>query len=385
MKRAFFRRLGLETGLSSWYAGATIHTTCRETAPCPWESSYQMPGTAFKGNFCLSWPRRPARRGRRTAGSSPCRTWRRWSGASVTATAASGTLPQRAGAGLRGQGGVGPPDHGRPDRPAQARPDAAPPVRPVAGCRRSPASRRSHGPSRGSPRPGFPSGCTRLWSGPRTRDRSSGTCRGIPRRSPDGSGRRRSRSGSPAGRAPSAAARPAALAGVAPFARDSGTLRGGRRITGGRRRPRDVLYMAAMAACMSDPDTKEMHGRPGPRGQGPQGRGDRGHAEARRHRERPSPRPAHLGGQVGGRRLTPVRARRKPAVRPRPCGRAASACPDGRRKRPDPGLTPNMDAPCVWRGLHRPGSPATPLGEGTAAARASPSLAGVALRSGSGV
>ncbi len=171
--------------------------------------------------------------------------------------------------------------------------------------------------------------------------------------------------------------------------------------------------MAAMAACMSDPDMKEMYGRPGPRGQGPQGRRDRGHAEARRDRERPSPRPAQTGGQVG-RRLTPgraapcgrpVRARRKPAVRPRPCGRAASACPDGRRdvdrlwkaplpaprKRPDPGLTRNMDAPCVRRaadsarrGLHRPGSPATPPGEGTAAARASPSLAGVALRIGSG-
>ncbi len=55
--------------------------------------------------------------------------------------------------------------------------------------------------------------------------------------------------------------RAAALAGVAPFARDGGTLRGGRHITGGRRRPGDVLYMAAMAACMSGPDMMEMHGR----------------------------------------------------------------------------------------------------------------------------
>ena len=38
--------------------------------------------------------------------------------------------------------------------------------------------------------------------------------------------------------------------GVACFERHSGTLKGGRHVTGGRRRPRDVLYMAAMAACM---------------------------------------------------------------------------------------------------------------------------------------
>ena len=46
----------------------------------------------------------------------------------------------------------------------------------------------------------------------------------------------------------------AALIGVAPFARDSGTLKGARRVAGGRRRPRDVLYMAAMAACQFNPE-----------------------------------------------------------------------------------------------------------------------------------
>ena len=69
-------------------------------------------------------------------------------------------------------------------------------VRPVAACRRSPARRRSHAPSRGSRRPGFRSGCAGRWSGPRTRDRSSAMSPGIPRRSWDGSGRRPSRSGS---------------------------------------------------------------------------------------------------------------------------------------------------------------------------------------------
>lgn len=53
----------------------------------------------------------------------------------------------------------------------------------------------------------------------------------------------------------------AALIGVAPFARDSGSLKGGRHIGGGRRRPRDVLYMAAMSACLCNPDMKETYRR----------------------------------------------------------------------------------------------------------------------------
>ena len=53
----------------------------------------------------------------------------------------------------------------------------------------------------------------------------------------------------------------AALIGVAPFARDSGTLKGGRHVTGGRRRPRDVLYMAAMAACTFNPEMAAFYGR----------------------------------------------------------------------------------------------------------------------------
>ena len=53
----------------------------------------------------------------------------------------------------------------------------------------------------------------------------------------------------------------AALICVAPFARDSGNMKGGRRVSGGRRRPRDVLYMAAMSATLFNPDMKEMCGR----------------------------------------------------------------------------------------------------------------------------
>lgn len=44
----------------------------------------------------------------------------------------------------------------------------------------------------------------------------------------------------------------AALAGLAPFNRDSGRHRGKRTIRGGRRRVRQALYMAAVAACRSN-------------------------------------------------------------------------------------------------------------------------------------
>ena len=53
----------------------------------------------------------------------------------------------------------------------------------------------------------------------------------------------------------------AALIGVAPFARDSGSLKGGRHISGGRKRPRDVLYMAAMTACAFNPEMAAFYGR----------------------------------------------------------------------------------------------------------------------------
>jgi transposase len=44
----------------------------------------------------------------------------------------------------------------------------------------------------------------------------------------------------------------AAMAGLAPFNVDSGQLRGARRIKGGRKRVRDALYMAAVAAARSN-------------------------------------------------------------------------------------------------------------------------------------
>ena len=61
----------------------------------------------------------------------------------------------------------------------------------------------------------------------------------------------------------------AALAGLAPFARDSGAFRGRRMITGGRPQVRRVLYMATLAAIRFNPAIREFHhrlvaaGRPG--------------------------------------------------------------------------------------------------------------------------
>lgn len=49
---------------------------------------------------------------------------------------------------------------------------------------------------------------------------------------------------------------PASLIGVAPFDRDSGQHRGQRFISGGRSRPRRVLYLAALAAKRCDPALK---------------------------------------------------------------------------------------------------------------------------------
>jgi transposase len=53
----------------------------------------------------------------------------------------------------------------------------------------------------------------------------------------------------------------AALAGLAPFARDSGTLRGKRTIWGGRARVRQGLYMAALTAARHNPVIRAFHQR----------------------------------------------------------------------------------------------------------------------------
>lgn len=53
----------------------------------------------------------------------------------------------------------------------------------------------------------------------------------------------------------------AALVGVAPFNRDSGTLRGRRTVWGGRATVRATLYMAALVGARFNPTLKAMYGR----------------------------------------------------------------------------------------------------------------------------
>ena len=53
----------------------------------------------------------------------------------------------------------------------------------------------------------------------------------------------------------------ASLLGVAPFDRDSGQLKGQRFISGGRQRPRRMLYMAALSAKRCDPSLKAFANR----------------------------------------------------------------------------------------------------------------------------
>lgn len=53
----------------------------------------------------------------------------------------------------------------------------------------------------------------------------------------------------------------AALIGVAPYDRDSGPFRGTRHIAGGRKPPRDVLYMAAQSAAFTNPTMSPFYQR----------------------------------------------------------------------------------------------------------------------------
>jgi transposase len=53
----------------------------------------------------------------------------------------------------------------------------------------------------------------------------------------------------------------AALTGVAPFNRDSGRMRGKRRIRGGRSSTRTALFLSAMSAIRFNPDIKKFYER----------------------------------------------------------------------------------------------------------------------------
>ncbi len=58
----FFLIGGLDMEPSLWYGAGVTATTYGETAPCPCDHPYQMPGSGFKGNFSRPSPGRSARR-----------------------------------------------------------------------------------------------------------------------------------------------------------------------------------------------------------------------------------------------------------------------------------------------------------------------------------
>ena len=61
----------------------------------------------------------------------------------------------------------------------------------------------------------------------------------------------------------------AALAGLAPMARDSGLRTGRRRISGGRKSLRDVIYMAGLSAARNDPSLRAFSDRLRAKGKAP--------------------------------------------------------------------------------------------------------------------
>jgi transposase len=77
----------------------------------------------------------------------------------------------------------------------------------------------------------------------------------------------------------------AALVGVAPFARDSGLMKGRRTIWGGRHQVRAVLYMAALVAVRHNGAARLLPA-PGRRRQSQEARAHRRHAQARRPPQR---------------------------------------------------------------------------------------------------
>lgn len=77
----------------------------------------------------------------------------------------------------------------------------------------------------------------------------------------------------------------AALAGVAPFNRDSGKHQGERIVWGGRSQVRRVLYMAAVSAARCNPVIREFYQRLRSQGKPGQGGFDRLHAQAAGHHE----------------------------------------------------------------------------------------------------
>jgi len=89
----------------------------------------------------------------------------------------------------------------------------------------------------------------------------------------------------------------AALVGVAPINRDSGTFRGRRMVAGGRSSVRKVLFMATLTAIRFNPPVRALYQRLTQAGRPSQARAHRLHAQAPGDPERHGARWPPLGGQ----------------------------------------------------------------------------------------
>ena len=99
-----------------------------------------------------------------------------------------------------------------------------------------------------------------------------------------------------------------ALAGLAPYARDSGKKKGKRCISGGRDRLRMVLCQAAIAALRSNPVLAAFAKRPR-MPESPRGLRHRGGEEARRHRQRDDPERNDVGSRSERKGVDRIRIR----------------------------------------------------------------------------
>ena len=167
----------------------------------------------------------------------------------------------------------------------------------------------------------------------------------------------------------------AALVGVAPINRDSGSFRGRRMVMGGRASVRTALYMPTLTAIRHNPPLQAFFQRLIARGR-PQSRHHRLHAQTPRHPQRRPARPptvaTHLtpntvaqpaAAVVDGEGATPGRGRARRARRQRrsrrpPAARPLALDPRGRRR-----LLQRLRAgdPCAEQRVLRPRAVRHPL------------------------
>ena len=98
----------------------------------------------------------------------------------------------------------------------------------------------------------------------------------------------------------------AALVGVAPFNRDSGTMRGRRTVWGGRAKVRASLYMAALVGRQAQPGSPALLRPPRRARQAQEARAHRRHAQAAHHPQRHPERPKAMAKRLTNKTVAPL-------------------------------------------------------------------------------